>query len=473
MVCARSARCNDVGGPASVIYRRGSRSSTSLEALVDSATPLDPSVLAGSLVWAPPNTPGRSLYRGIDATHVTVPPDALPGRPPGLSDAPAFLRAALVRAVENALAGARRVAVMTGGGIDSSVLLALATRWAKRTGGSAFAVSLDFAGGGDDRPHLHALERHLGCEVIRIHPEDAVGRIPLLAQGADAAPIWHPTGLMEIEMLARARANGAERVLCGGGADELFGGSPQALAEIALRGHPIRAVQAAQRLAGFDRPRLPSWSWIARPLIGRMLPARVRGWRERRSASYRPAAWAGPALRAFHDEQRRIASINARRPPRTGGERFAAIRDSPYRMAFASGRQQDERAGDIDIWWPYLDLSLAAAVATLPPDYLLCGDRWRGLLRASIRELVPESLREREDKASFEPALRRFIEAAGGFDSLRPLASMPTLGSLHLVDRQAFGSAFERLVASPEDGEAWASLWPPLAIEAFLRGRAS
>ena len=144
-------------------------------------------------------------------------------------------------------------------------------------------------------------------------------------------------------------------------------------------------------------------------------------------------------------------------------------------MVLAWARQQEEHAGGVDVWWPYLDLELAAAVAALHPDYLLLGDRWRGLLRASIRDLVPDSIREREDKASFEPAMLRFMDAAGGLESLRPLASMWQLASLGLIDPAAVAVAFERFVAAPDydDGDSWMALWAPLAVEAFLRGRPS
>ena len=462
-----------MGGPASLVYRRGLQSSASLANLLDPATALDPTVLAAWVVGAPPNTLERTPYGGIDVKHTTVPPRGPRGPSPRLTDAPAALRRALVDAVDAALVGVRRVAVMTGGGIDSSVLMGLAVAWAKRTGGSAFAISLDFEGPGDDRPHLRALERHLGCEVVRIAPEDAAHRIQLLADGADGAPVWHPMIPMEVEMLARARAHGAERVLCGAGADELFGGSPQALAETAWRGHPLRALRSAGRLSGFDRPRSPAWTWVLRPLLGRILPAKVRGWRDRRDVRFAPPEWAGPVLRSFFDEQRRIAGVKVRFPPRTESQRFAAIRDDPYRVVLEWGRHQEEHVAGVDVWWPYLDLELAAAVAALPPDYLLYGDRWRGLLRASVVGLVPDSLRERTDKAGFEPAMQRFVDAAGGFEALRPLASMRELSALGLVDPQRFAAAFERFAAAPQDGEPWLVVWPALAVEAFLRGEAS
>lgn len=462
-----------MGGPGSLVYRRGIESSTTLSRLLERAAPVDASVLAAWVVRAPPNDPARTPYCGIDVEQVTTPPRDLRGGSPSLRDAPAFLRRALVDTVDAALVGARRVAVMTGGGIDSSALLGLATRWAERTGGSAFAISLDFEGPGDDRPHLRALERALKCEVVRVTPEDAAGRLDLLDSGADAVPMCHPMMPMLVEMLVRARAHGAERVLCGAGADELFSGSPHALADLAWRGHPVRAVRAARRLSGFEEPRFRAWSWVVRPALGRALPMRLRAWRERGDDRHAPPEWAGPVTRSFLDERRRLAGGHVRRPPRTEPQRFAAIRDDPHRTVYAWERHQYEQAAGVDVSWPYLDLRLAAAVAALRPDYLLLGDRWRGLLRASIRGLVPDSVCERDDKARFEPALKRFVDAAGGLASLRPLASMRELSSLGLVSPAAFAAAFDRFVATPDDGEAWVLLWPPLAVEAFLRRQAS
>jgi asparagine synthase (glutamine-hydrolysing) len=410
-------------------------------------------------------------YAGIELDHLTMPPRVRSFSVPRHADAPAFLRRALVEAIDVALRGVRRVAVATGGGLDSSVLLGLAWDWARRTGGSAFAVSLDFEAIGDDRPHLAALERHLGCEVIRVKPEEAAPRIALLTSGIDGVPVPFSTMPMEVELRARALAHGAERVLSGAGGDELFGGSPQALAELAWRGHPLRAVRAARCLEGFGEPTHPAWSWVGRPFLGRMIPGPVREWRARRQPPYESPAWLGPVARAFLEEARQRDDERAGAPRRTAPQRFEANRSDPHRVVLAWARHQEAHASGVDCWDPYLDLDLAAAVTSLPPDYLLFGNTWRGLLRAAAGELLPDSLRERMDKACFEPALQRFMVAAGGLESLRPLASARALASLGLVEPKAFAAAFDAFVAAPEDGLAWVTLWSALSIEAFLRGR--
>jgi hypothetical protein len=181
----------------------------------------------------------------------------------------------------------------------------------------------------------------------------------------------------------------------------------------------------------------------------------------------------GPVARSFLDEASRLDALRAARPSRTASQRYFASRDDAHRVVLAWVRHQEEQASGVDCWDPYLDLDLAAAVTSLPPDYLLFGDRWRGLLRAATRDLLPDSLCARMDKASFEPALRRFMDAAGGLESLRPLASGRALASLGLVEPAAFAAAFERFVATPDDGISWVALWSALSIEAFLRARPS
>jgi asparagine synthase (glutamine-hydrolysing) len=464
-----------VGGPASIVFHSGGRTSSSLSDLVNGRTPIDALALAGWVLRWPPNQLEETPYRGVEAELVTTPvrPEraADAGAPPSLAEAPAFLRRALDDAVDVALKGVRRAAVMTGGGLDSSVMLGLTMRWAERTGGSAFAVSLDFEAPGDDRPHLAAMERHLRCEVVRVTPEECAPQIAMLATGADAAPAYAATMPLEVEMLERARANGAERLLSGAGGDELFGGEPRALADIVLRGNPMRAMRAARRLRGFGDPRSPTWSWLVRPLIARAIPTPVRVWRAQRHAPCDSPSWGGPVLRAFLDEKRRVLGVIHGRPARTAQERFERIRDDDRRSILAWGRQLEEHLTGVDCWDPYLDLELAASIARLPPEYLLMGDRWRGLLREAARDLLPETVRERMDKASVEPALRRFLDKAGGFASLRPLASGRELASLGLVEERAFEAAFDEFAATPEDGVSWVGLWSALAVEAFLRGR--
>lgn len=417
---------------------------------------------------------GETPYRGVtcsldDAAAAATPDDGDGETPRSPECAARILRAELEGAVTRALGPVRRVAVLTGGGLDSAGLLALAVDWARRTGGSAFAVALDFAAEGDDRPSLRALEASLGCDVVRVAPEGAASRIALM-RGVDASPFAWPTAAMEVELMVRARAHGAERVLMGVGGDELFDGDPRSLAALLRGGHVREAIRAARTLRGFERPRFPVASWALRPLIARCLPRAVR-LRRARTNRLRIPAWAGPELIAYlrHDQARRAAA--AADSLRGGNDPSACTKSAGarYREYLAWCRHAQGVAAGVERVDPYLDRMLIAQVERFPRAWMLHGGVRRGLFREAMRTLLPEAVRLREDKSSFEPALARFVSAAGGLASLHRLASATQLRAHGLVEPAAFAAAFDAFVAAPEQGEAWTTLWPALCVEAFLR----
>jgi len=453
------------------LFRTASASSPFLSRVVFQAElTLDPRALAARLLLRPPTHPTETIYREVSATRVRAAEIGGPGAPPPGSPAEAAvaLRAALEVAVDRTLAGAKRVAVMTGGGVDSSTLLALAVGRARRRGGSAFGVALDFEGPGDDRPHRRVLETELGCEILRVRPEDAAHRFGVLWSGVDAVPLTWPGGAMEIEMLARAKAHGADVALMGVGADELFDGDPRALAELVRGGRVARAVTSARALRGFTRPRRPVIRYVVRPLVASIVPRAVRRRHALRAPQPLPS-WAGPRLREHARAWRAQEIEQSLSRPRTAAERFVRFDASPSHDHLAWLRHQEQVASGLERRDPYLDRDLVRFVTALPPTWLLHGGTRRGLFREAVRGLLPESIRVRADKASFEPAFARFVEASGGFAALRPLANLSELASLGLVEPASFGAAFDAFAVRPEDG--WGDVWPALAVEAFLRGR--
>jgi hypothetical protein len=259
-------------------------------------------------------------------------------------------------------------------------------------------------------------------------------------------------------------------VLSGAGADDLFDGEPRSLATLAWNGAVVPAVRAARALRGFDweRPRSRAWSWVVRPNIARIAPRRARLWLARRSQPAALPEWAGSQLHRWERHQRELRL-----------EELA--RDfTPYRSARGAEllrvylgwlRHQEEVGSGIERRDPYLDRGLARHVEQLPPAWLLHRHVRRGLFREALRDRLPPILAERMDKARAEPAFRRWIAAAGGLERLRTLTVEPLLAELGLVEPPPFAAAFEAFAASPGDGFAWASVWPALCVEAFLRRR--
>jgi len=392
----------------------------------------------------------------------TLPERARTARTP--LEAATVLRRALEAAVARALVGVRRVAVLTGGGLDSGALLALAVAWAKKTGGSAIGVALDYEAEGDDRPHLRALQDHLGCEILRMAPEEAAHNVALL-RGVDAAPFTWPTAPMEVEIMRRARAHGAECALTGVGGDQLFDGDPRALARRARRGDVRGAVRAARRLVGFDRPRSPVASWVARPFVASVLPLRVRKLLVRHPRSVAPS-WAGPAVVDWlrsHDEHAHTEGYASEERARAEADRSSRV----YREYLLWLRHQESLASDLPRVDPYLDHVVIATALAIRPEWMLHEGQRRGLFREALRGHLPESLRTRQDKAAFEPALERFVGASRGFDVLRAWASGSRLAALGMVDPARFRTAFERFAGAP-NADGWVSLWPALCTEGFL-----
>ncbi|HVM69359.1 MAG TPA: asparagine synthase C-terminal domain-containing protein [Gaiellaceae bacterium] len=376
------------------------------------------------------------------------------------------MRHALERAVERSLGDARCVGVMAGGGLDSAGLLALALEWARPRGAEVFAVALDFAARGDDRPYLRLLERRLGCEVIRVRPEEGAPHLAWTS-GVDAAPFCWLTGPMEAEMMIRARERGAECVLMGVGGDELFDGEPQALARVARRGHVVTAIRRARSLRGFFAPRSRTLSWIVRPLVGGVTPRAIRMRLARRTRPWLPA-WAGPVLRRYLEDLR-SRDLDALDQNLARGVVVDPAQLERNRANNAWLRHQEQIIAGIERLDPFLDRELIATVAGFEPDWLITGGIRRGLFREALRDLLPGELLEREDKAYFEPAFVAVTNAPAGLEGMRELADARELAALGIVEPRPFREAFDAFVAAPDEGPPWMTIWPALCVERFLR----
>jgi asparagine synthetase B (glutamine-hydrolysing) len=392
------------------------------------------------------------------------------------------LRGAVRRALD--LAPGAKVAVMAGGGVDSSGLLAAVL--AEARGASAREVETlrwYFGGAGDDRPYMADLSAALGIVPVDLHP-------PLAASFAKdallvgAAPYSLVAGAMELATLAAARERGAALLFTGMGGDETLEGVlqsvilgdalcadagvqwsalPQALARAyRFRASPPRGV--FRRVADY----------VVRPLARGLVPhaARARAFFQRNHAE-RP--WLGPVgLAALGDVSRRYTAAAA--PPRTAAERYLHVAQNPLFEEYMDlrGQLEDEVRGvtRVDV---YLDDALLRFLAEVPPTLLATGDVNRGLFRAALRGRVPERIVTRQSKANFDEVLLAVLggaETRARFSAFRDGAGLAALG---VVNQAAFRRAVDELVIEQDAGRYSAKLGalvPPLAAEAFLQDRA-
>jgi asparagine synthase (glutamine-hydrolysing) len=436
---------------------------------------LNPERLA-ALVSSVTGDPNDTVYKGIlrlsscevirftqlgrgSATQLPTWPDVRSG---SVEQSASALREHIMSAVDRCVSPFRKVAVIAGGGLDSSGLVAaLALRAERVPGFKADVWAIDFAGPGDDRPHLDALVRHHRLEPHRLRPAEAAPFVPACFV-SDGAPLVWGSGPTFVLAACRARGRGAEAILSGWGGDWLFDGDLDQFAHMARGGQWIGAVLGAARLELLTRSSALDriGDLVARPLVRDALPDSWRAFRNRiRARLSSEWAWAGPVLRS--------AMI---RPRRQIAEWRAELAAGTEMDEAADERGQQEVAFGIPRLDPYLDANLIDLVASIPPDMLLHGHRMRGLFREAMRGILPESLRLRSNKASFEPAIDEMFESVARKPEVVDLLKMEALADLGIVEPRPYKEALRRTIEG-RSRRGWLETWPALAVEAFVQQR--
>ena len=164
-------------------------------------------------------TPEDGLVRFASAV-----PDELVPLPPG-TDLRLGTREALVHAVERQMMGDVPVGVFLSGGLDSSLVAAIAARWAAREG----TVLHTFAVGTDGSPDLLAartVAEFLGTDhhEIDYRAAEALESLPNVVRAIESFDPGLVRSAVPNYMLARMTRQHVRVVLTGEGADELFAG---------------------------------------------------------------------------------------------------------------------------------------------------------------------------------------------------------------------------------------------------------
>jgi hypothetical protein len=376
-------------------------------------------------------------------------------------------------AVARQSAGARCIGVMTGGGIDSSNLLAAAVANHRERGGPRVVpLAFDYGGEGDDRPHLRALCQRLGVEPIRVGAADGAafgmrdrvvdGRVQQLLPAASMSAL-----------MARAKAAGVDRIFDGVDSEAVFDCDSGVFADLLFH-EPLAALGIVLRYRTITENLPQSWRrMVVGPLARRVLPRFVVDRRARhmraRLARARTARfpWAGPRLAAF------LANPELGPGPRpvvSQRGRVAHLASAPYLMDNRESASRWEIVGGVPIARPYLDDEFLRFMARVPSRAIFAGARERGLLRESMTGCVPESLRNRMDKARPRELLADALGHVRDTPALRDLLSMRELEAVGIIDPPAFRAAFEAFTADPlRDDTAWAAMGAALSGEAYLR----
>lgn len=181
------------------------------------------------------------------------------------------IRETLIRAVERSMSSRQSVGVLLSGGVDSSIITAIAARHSANTGQRLKTFAVGLADSGDLRA-ARLVAEHCGTDHRELvyTAEDAVAVVPEVIAGLESFDPTLVHSAVPNYFVSRLAARHVKIVLVGEGADELFAGythygrhkvGKELHAELleTLKGMHIGGLQRVDRVAGAlgVEPRLP------------------------------------------------------------------------------------------------------------------------------------------------------------------------------------------------------------------------
>jgi asparagine synthase (glutamine-hydrolysing) len=305
------------------------------------------------------------------------------------------------QAVERRIGPGAPIVAELSGGMDSSAIVCIADEIARRDGSNAQVVgTLSYFDNSEpdwnERPYFEAVEAQRGKAGIHIDCS-SLGRDyvpPVLTDrsfpypGYDRASFKHASQLHEHLEEGRFRV-----VLSGLGGDELLGGLPTPVPELAdyLRAGKIRRfVSEAAR-----------WCTVSREPLAQMLFRTVRFtvalYREARINPKSIPPWLSEEVRETCVRRRGVRGnlrslLNARPSAISSGRTWFSLLETLRHLA-------PPLAGCCEFRYPYLDRDLVDYLHRVPRAKLVQPTRRRTLMRRALKGIVPDVILERNRKA--------------------------------------------------------------------------
>lgn len=392
----------------------------------------------------------------------------------------ADLRAVVEESVAAHLVADVPVATFLSGGLDSSIITALA----HRTEPSLEAYTIAFRAQDhrleampDDAAYARRMAAHLGIRLheIELRP-DVVDMLPRIVDILDE-PIGDPAAINTLLMCEAAREAGVKVLLSGMGADELFGGYrkhlacligaryrrlPRALRQgaieplvrglpVAVAGRGLRTTRWAQRFVGFaglpeEEAFRRSYTLYDGAELAALLDPDLAG-----------------TVEAILDHHRRIYDDNR-------------LADHVSRMCLADTRlfmsglnlsytDRASMAASIEVRVPFVDPEVFRAAFSLPGTEKIRGRTQKAPLKDAARGWVPDAIIDRP-KASFGAPLRAWV----GHD-LRGVVDDVLLGGDLVATGFLQDAPLRRMVAEQRGGRRdWSKqVWQLLSLELWYR----
>ena len=388
------------------------------------------------------------------------------------------LREALSAAIDAALSPPPVAAMLLSGGLDSSVVAALASRSIP----ALEAVSACFP----DDPQLDEtawagqVADHIGVRLTAV-PIERREPLQAAARYLDAwqLPLPVPGIFIDEQLLATAHSHGATVAIDGQGGDELFGASHFLISDYLRRLRVLAAWRLARRNAwgGSTAPRRQVWRVLTQVGARGALPPMLHEVARRRRPAERYApAWLRPELmRLYHETE------DPWRWKQLDGPRWWAwLADTLTRgretADIANYLRRRARMAGLEALSPLLDVDLVELMLRVPPEASFDPVLTRPLVREALRGALPPAVLSRRDKGDFSALQHRTLLAPENLQAIRGLLDGRTAEVGAYVDVGHFRRSY--LDRPPAVGEPnwriWAiHVWNVVTAETWLREQAS
>jgi asparagine synthase (glutamine-hydrolysing) len=438
--------------------------------------------IAGFLALFP--DPGRTPYRGIHAVepaHVVAvrhgelqsrwfwkPDPALEIRYKHDSDYEDHFRQLFWEALRCRLRVDGTVWAGLSGGLDSSSIVCVADRiMSSETTQAArletFSLLNDRSETYKDGKFIRCVEDHLGRTGFHIPEDDCWMDLPSL----DVPYLSMPSTLTCVsarhEKLRKAmRLSGVRVLLNGLGGDQLLWSVPEPsapLADLVWRG---RLWQLPAAIRKWNRVlRVPYLHLIRDGVVMPFLPHRVRQFWRRRGAG---------AVSLLNREFAASMKFDDRLglPPDPFGFRQPSQKVQSAMLLsvihLVSIGDYSER-GDIELRYPFLDRRLVEFMLAIPLEQKQRPGSTRSLMRRTLRGVLPEDVRRRQDKGSVSEAMYRGLSS--NWPKLKQLFDDPRVCNMGYIDSSALKPALERARHGMAENDS--VLVRTISLEVWLR----
>jgi asparagine synthase (glutamine-hydrolysing) len=380
------------------------------------------------------------------------------------------VRTSLDEAVKSRLVSDVPLGAFLSGGIDSSVVTALAAR--HMPGLQTFSVGFRDNAFYDETPDALAAARFLGTS----HTVFYVTAGDLYEQVFDALDYldepFADSSALAVNILSRRTREHVKVALSGDGADELLGGYNKHYAEYRMRrgGAAVALISALRPLwrllpASRDSTFANKVRQLRRFSGAARLPAARRYWEWCKFTSEAGALGVMRAKSAVGgDEYRgRVREATSGIGERDMNDVFRA----DLRLVLPNDmlRKVDSMsmANSLEVRVPYLDHRFVELCLSLPPHYKIDAGVRKRILRDAFAPILPESVL-RKPKHGFEVPLMRWFRTG-----LRPLIEDDLLADDFVAEQGVFDPAevakLKRRLFSPRPGDVAPLVWAMIAFQ--------